>query len=238
MFLFFLLLAGCTADPPRIEPAVPLRILFIGNSLTYTNNLPGMLEKMSANETPPLHCESVTFPGASLAFHRALGVAENKIKSHPWDYVILQDYSVRPLDHPDATTTSVRNFSKTIQAAGAHALLFENWSRQDRPGSHAALRADFEQISRDTNVPLVRIGEAWHVARDHLPWFKPFIDERHPSLMGTYLAACVFFETIYHHAPPDAPLPKGISTAQAAAIQEIAHEPPAAYPSPTITTSK
>ncbi|HUO07472.1 MAG TPA: hypothetical protein VM008_04160 [Phycisphaerae bacterium] len=241
--------ASCTESPgrrdshlhPPTAPPAPIRVLFIGNSLTYTNDLPGMLEKMSATEAPPLHCEAVTFPGVSLAFHRFVPAASLKLKSHPWDFVILQDYSTRPLDHPEATTASVRAFLASIHAAGARPILFENWTRRNRVDAFPLLQAHYDQISRNTGVPLARIGEAWDLARRQLPWFAPYVDERHPSRMGSYLAACVLFESLYSRPPTTAFLPRGLPQQQAAALANIATSLPPAPPSPprlTTTTSR
>lgn len=44
-----------------------MRILFIGNSYTAVNNLPGLLIELAANESKPLDAEMVVFGGARLA---------------------------------------------------------------------------------------------------------------------------------------------------------------------------
>ena len=241
------ILTSCTETKERRDvsvaataPAVPIRVLFIGNSLTYTNDLPGMLEKMSAGATRPLHCEAVTFPGVSLAFHRFVPIAAMKLKGHRWDFVILQDYSTRPLDHPEATTASVRAFLSSIHDADARPILFENWTRRNRLETFPELKSHYAQISRETGVPIARIGEAWETARKRLPWFAPYIDERHPSPMGSYLAACVLFEVFYSRLPStNEYLPRGMTQEQATTLIEIAGSlpPPPAPPIREVTTT-
>ena len=121
LLLISLFLPACTqASPTPTTSSHPLRILFIGNSLTYTNDLPAMLQKMSVTESPSLQCDSITFPAASLDFHKFTGIAHNQLRNHPYDVVILQDYSIRPLEHPEATISSVTWFQKDIHAAKRH----------------------------------------------------------------------------------------------------------------------
>ena len=160
-----------------------------------------MLQKIAATESPPLQCDSVTFPGASLDFHKLTGIAHTKLRSHPWEVVILQDYSTRPLEHPEATTASVTWFLNDIHAANASPLLFENWPRRNRWNTADVLFKNYQQIHAITGIPLTPIGPAFSLARSRLPWFVPYTDDRHPTRTTTYLAACVLFQSIYDYPP-------------------------------------
>ena len=77
-------------EPPLLRPAqtprhcpVRLRILMIGNSLTYSNDLPGLLEQTSAAEPTPLKVDAITFPLASLNFHWHLRTAQPPHPNRP-----------------------------------------------------------------------------------------------------------------------------------------------------------
>ncbi len=222
VLLLFLLPACTQSQPTPATSAQPLRILFIGNSLTFTNDLPGMLQSIAATESPSLQSDSVTFPGVSLDFHKLTGIAHTKLHAHPWDVVILQDYSTRPREHPEATTASVTWFLTDIRAALASPLLFENWPRRNRWPAASQLFQNYQQIHTTTAIPLAPIGEAWQLARSRLPWFQPYVDDRHPTRIGTYLAACVLFQSIYHHPPTTTFLPRAITPDQATALIQIA----------------
>src|SRR3954469_22327978 len=79
--------AGCRLyEPPRynrltFQPNQPqTRVLMIGDSLTYYNDLPGLLQQFSAGESAPVYIEQITFPLASLTFHWDGGKAVDRIR--------------------------------------------------------------------------------------------------------------------------------------------------------------
>src|ERR1043166_6791316 len=75
-----------------------VRVLFIGNSYTYVNDLPKMIAALArAGKQPPLVYERETPGGCTLEKHWKDGKAARKIAAGKWDYVVLQEHSLRPL---------------------------------------------------------------------------------------------------------------------------------------------
>ena len=79
-------LAGCRLyEPPRYARltfapgAAQTRVLMIGDSLTYYNDLPCLLQQFSAGEKAPIYIEQITTPLASLKFHWDMGKASERI---------------------------------------------------------------------------------------------------------------------------------------------------------------
>ncbi len=70
-----------------------IHVLFIGNSYTFVNNLPGLLIELAAHEAKPIDAEIVAFGGARLADHWTQGQALAAIRRERWDYVVLQEQS-------------------------------------------------------------------------------------------------------------------------------------------------
>jgi len=70
-----------------------IKILFIGNSLTYTNDIPGLLERLAEKGSKHVFVDEITIPGAPLARHITNSPSLEKIRSQKWDYVILQSGS-------------------------------------------------------------------------------------------------------------------------------------------------
>ena len=69
-------------------PATSVKILFIGNSFTTRNDLPGMLSEMAKHAGINIEHEVISAGGASLRRHLNAG-ATDKIRSRKWDYVVL-----------------------------------------------------------------------------------------------------------------------------------------------------
>src|SRR5271169_3959760 len=77
------------------QAAPSLRILFIGNSYTYFNNLPEIFSRLAMAGQPGLSVETtaITVGGSTLAQHRQRGAAQKAIREGHWDYVVLQEQS-------------------------------------------------------------------------------------------------------------------------------------------------
>ncbi len=85
------LLIGAGHSAPRAAPRDELRVLFIGNSLTYTNDLPGMIGKLAAASGQKRFThKSVAFPDHGLEDHWRRGEARKEIAKKKWDIVVLQ----------------------------------------------------------------------------------------------------------------------------------------------------
>ena len=93
------------------------RVLMIGDSLTYYNDLPGLLGQFSSREAAPIYIEQVTGPLQSLQFHWDMGAAKRVDDGH-WDFVILQDYSRNPVTDPEGSLKSFQLFNDEISAGG------------------------------------------------------------------------------------------------------------------------
>lgn len=213
--LLLLHACGRIPDAPTQQAARPLRVLFIGNSYTYVNNLPQMLFGLAQSATPPRPLETATVVrgGASLQQLWDDGSAVAAIKRGGWDVVVLQEQSrlgnqappvngVLQIGDPTAFHAYARRFDAEIRRAGAKAVFYLTWARQDAPETQAALNAAYQSIARELNAGLAPVGPAWALALQRHPQLRLHQeDQSHPSITGTYLAACVFYATLYGQSP-------------------------------------
>jgi hypothetical protein len=90
------LLCLAVAAAPAAGQSRPLRVLFIGNSYTYFNDLPGLVASLGRGARPmrPMRTEMVALPGVSLRDHWLDGAALAAIRRTRWDYVVLQEQSM------------------------------------------------------------------------------------------------------------------------------------------------
>ena len=118
------------------------RELFIGNSLTATNDLPGLVRQMRLVSAAPMdfYAGAATTFGVGLDWHwadaSALG-AHALLAPGGWDGVVLQDLSFNATDNPNRTVTYVHLWDQEIKQKSPDAVtyLFAHWNRQDRAGS-------------------------------------------------------------------------------------------------------
>jgi hypothetical protein len=96
-----------------------LKILFIGNSFTARNNLPGLIAQLAAGRGKSIQHHLITAGGASLRTHWNAGEALRTIQHGQYDYVVLQEQSTLPIKNAKRMHENVRLFDKAIKAAGA-----------------------------------------------------------------------------------------------------------------------
>lgn len=204
--------ASSTAPPGTREPGeIPenaLRILFIGNSLTYWNDLPQVVAAMAVatgQEQPP-YVEMIAAPDYSLEDHWNDGRARDAIRGGTWDYVVMQQGpSSLPQNRLHLREWAGR-FAVPIRTAGAVPALYMVWPSQSRYGDFDGVLAAYEGAAEAVDGLFLPAGQAWRNAwaRDaSLPLYGP--DAFHPSTLGTWLAALVIFAGVYEASPDDVP---------------------------------
>jgi hypothetical protein len=210
-----LLLAALAAAACALGPSEPngstvaqdgpgRRVLFVGNSLTYVNDLPLVVRALSraALGDSALRVGMVAFPDYSLEDHWARGDAGRAIAGAAWDVVVLQQ-------GPSALESSrvllldyVRRFAAAARAAHATPALYAVWPTSDRPQDFARSAESYRLAADSVQGLLFPVGEAWQAAwrRDaSLPLYAS--DGLHPSAYGTYLAGLVITGRITGRSP-------------------------------------
>lgn len=186
------------AKAPRAE----LNLLFIGNSFTARNNLPGMLAGLAAERGHTVRHKLISAGGAPLKRHWNAGAAAQAIASGGFTHVVLQEQSTLPVKSAPRMHESVRLFDAAIQAAGAQTVLYLTWARRHTPEAQAAITAAYESIGQELGAVVVPAGVAWErFLAEHDEPVLHDKDNSHPTPAGTYLAACTFFATLFGETP-------------------------------------
>jgi hypothetical protein len=222
---FLVLLAWLTAGSAAASE--PIRVLFVGNSYTFYNRLPELVRQMSldARQQRPLEVKDVTFGYATLEAHWQKGDVQQALAGRHYDYVVIQDHSLGPIDHPDLTRKYVKLIAAEARKAGAQPILYMTWARQHKPEMQKQLEFIYTSVAQENQALLAPVGLAWQRALAETPRPELYIkDGSHPSYLGSYLAASVFYALIYGARPPAAPAGKSaaIDQAVAAVLQQDA----------------
>jgi hypothetical protein len=209
-----LCLASCKPRGDAQSAARAKRVLFIGNSYTYYNNLPRVLEALAASASPPerLETRAITVGGARLQTHWDDGDAADALREGGWDYVVLQEQSTLGLllvdgrheinDPERVLAPYARRFHEEARKQGAKTVLALTWSRRRAPEAQARLNHAFFTLGRELGAPVAPIGLAWQAVREQHPGIALYVDDgSHPAPAGTYLAACTLYATLFGRSP-------------------------------------
>jgi len=187
----------------------PLRVLFVGNSLTYVNDLPRMVEAMAAARphSRPLITGMVAFPAETLKGNWRRGDALRAIRDNGyWDYVVLQEQSHGPMDNPELMSRYAKTFDAEIRKGGAKTMLYMTWGDENAPENMERIAKSYSQVGETLGATVVPVGRAFGAALAGRPGERLYgADGHHPSVAGTYLAAAVFYDLIEGENPEGIP---------------------------------
>jgi hypothetical protein len=179
-----------------------LKVLFIGNSFTARNDLPGLIARLAAARGKKLQHRLISAGGASLRAHWNAGAALKAINDGHYDAVVLQEQSTLPVKKAKRMHENVRLFDDAIKATGARTVLYMTWARQHAPNSQQAITDAFNSIGRELGAIVAPVGVVWQSflrKEDAIVLYDR--DGSHPTLAGSYLAACVLFGVLFEESP-------------------------------------
>lgn len=240
-------LLGGEGAPRLCKNDEPLNVLFLGNSYTHYFDMPVLLQEMAASAGCRMNTQMVAPGGSSLKLHATNGETLAALSSRKWDAVVLQNFSQLPSQPVDIvkakTFPPVKTLVDAIRESDPHTKIYYyvTWGRRDGDvrnckrhnmvctfdGHTEALQRGYSMYAEEFGGTLVDVGGAWAKAyRDERAPFRARQlydpDGSHPSLRGSYLAASVFFATLYSASPVGLSYPTGLTEETARYIQRVA----------------
>lgn len=183
------LAAPLGADDAPARPA--RRVLFLGNSLTYCNDLPALVQAMAAAAGHRLECVDRTAPNYALEDHWQSG-ARSILKRGKFDVVVMQQ---GPSTLPDSRAhlcAWAKKWADFARAAGAEPVLYMVWPYATQRGGFLRASDSYREAARTSAARVFPAGEAWAFAIDADPQVRLYeSDALHPTEAGSYLAALV-----------------------------------------------
>lgn len=237
--IFLLLLSvACFAQSKK-------KILFIGNSYTYVNNLPQMLYDLAVMNNDTIIFDANTIGGYTFQMHCNDATTISKINSQQWDYVVLQEQSQTPSFPPSQVATDCYPYAKRLDSlikandSCTRTIFYMTWGRKYGDASNCAnypplctfegmnqrLRESYLEMADSNRTFVAPVGAAFRNSRINDSTINLYqSDYSHPSLEGSYLAACVFYSAIYQKSPIANPFMSTLGTATAYTLQTIAKQ--------------
>lgn len=211
------------------------RVLFVGNSYTYVNDLPGTFAALACSGGDRIETGMAAQGGWTLALHQTSDDTAKALKNGHWDDIVLQEQSEIPALAGVRGTEMVppaRQLVGRVRALGAKPVFFLTWAHRDgMPDSgykdyasmQFAISTGYLTLAKELDVTVAPVGEAWHAAQGKSPPLDLWLDDgSHPNPKGTYLAACVFYAVITGRSPVGLSYTGGLSAGEAAELQALA----------------
>lgn len=178
------------------------KALFLGNSYTFCNRMPWIVEKLAESGGKELHVEMVTEGGVTFEWHFNNPDSMEAIKEAKWDFIVLQNHSLGPTENREDMDKYGLLLGEEVKKSGAQAVLFMTWARQHIPEMQEEITDAYCSLAEKIGAKVAPVGIAWKNAFSAKPDLVLHTsDKSHPNPMGSYLAACVFFAAFYNESP-------------------------------------
>ena len=234
-------LAACAKTPPAPEadpeptplPA-PEKVLFIGNSAVYVNDIPGTLSRLAGQAGYTIQCESVVKGGATLHTASKSSTEHGQavlqaIQGSDYDLIFIQDNAncISSESKQYISEAAFTELHELIAATGARTGIYfrapyghDKWYLTPYEQSEA-LDRHFSAVSESIGAVNVYVNRAFTIALDETVFNLYADDIEHTSPYGAYLAVCVFFATLFNTSSTvlDA---NGLPAEDARILQDIA----------------
>lgn len=219
------------------------RVLFLGNSYTAVNDLPGVFDSLCTNGGESVVTSSVTPGGFTFQQHVSNAASLTALSAQPWNFVVLQEQSQKPSFSPAQVATEVYPYARQLDSLAGLAdtctrtVFYMTWGRKNGDamncpsyppvctyaGMQQRLRDSYLQMGISNNAIIAPAGVAWQrsILNDStLNLYDP--DESHPNYAGTYLTACVMYATLFQKDPLQLTWDGTLPSATAAYLRGIA----------------
>lgn len=210
------------------------RFLFIGNSHTYVNDLPGTFYELAGAGGHQVEVSDVTEGGYSLRQFsdprdECGALVAEALDNESWDFVVLQDNTNAAVDAERSMFPYARTMHERIQAAGAQTAFFMTWAPKEGAGAFSremvqdVLSDSYVEIAGELDGLLIPGGDLFSAALNQNPDLELWAEDgQHPSMEGTYLTACAAYALFFQETPEGNVFLGGLDGETAGALQEIA----------------
>jgi hypothetical protein len=177
-----------------------MKVLFIGNSHTYFNDMPGIFKRLCAEKGKDVHVTMLTKGGMGLDYHLKQEQTHFNIRYGEYDYVVLQ-HTAHPMGDLKVMHDAACALVKIIREAGSTPVFYQTWAKKGDEAFQSTMSGVYNDLGKELNVPVAPVGDEWQAYRLAHPEAEMYFkDGEHASPEGSALAARVILQTILNYA--------------------------------------
>lgn len=221
-----------------------INVFFAGNSYTAANDLPQMVANIAQSMGDEMVYTTNTPGGCTFEMH-CTNATMNKICRGGWDFVVLQEQSQLPAFPIEMVEEMVFPFAAQLVDSiytynpDGEAMFFMTWGRKNGDteygneypmmstyeGMDSLLYARYMYMGEANDASVCPVGRVWHHLRDNYNRIELYTpDQSHPSLAGSYAAACAFYTMLFGRDPDSITYDAGLGMKVANIIRQATHE--------------
>lgn len=197
------------------------RVLFLGNSFTYINDLPEIIYEVANSMGDTLDYDSNTPGGYTFQEHSKNNESLSKIMEGNWDFVVLQGSQLPsfPINQVEVEVFPYAHYLDSIiniYNSCGETMFYMTWGKKNGDASNCIvwppvctyegmddlIQERYMMMAVSNKAVVSPVGAVWRYIREHYPSIELYVeDEMHPSKAGSYAAACCFYTAIFRNDP-------------------------------------
>ncbi|MCA0153493.1 SGNH/GDSL hydrolase family protein [Winogradskyella vincentii] len=196
-FLILLFAATLSFGQKNNDQKKTVSILFIGNSLTYYNNLPELVKQTAREYNVRVKYEMVAKPNYAIVDHWAEGKVQKLITKKKFDYVILQQGPSSQYEGRQMLIESGKDYKQLCDKTNTKLCYYMVWPSRTYYHTYDGVIKNHRDAAKLNDAILLPVGEVWKAyfdRTDNFQYYGP--DGFHPSLLGSKVAARVITEKL------------------------------------------
>ena len=185
----------------KAEGRPDLRVLFVGNSLTYYNDVPDLFRQIgdASEQIEEIEVDMLAAAGVSTTQHLESAHLPRFLAEGNYNFVVFQDIAGWPICAPEFpgcsdVVASIEEISELIKSNGAEPVWYSTYQRI--PAVQTALSEEARRIASRLNIRLANVGAAWSHFETIAGEGAPFMHDGHPNQIGSFIAAATIFQVI------------------------------------------
>jgi len=200
-FLFFALLIpyfSANSQEETLNNNTEFNILFIGNSLTYTNNLPLLVKKYAKLKGKKINTKIIAFPNYAIEDHWNDGQVQKLISSKKYDFVILQQGPSSQSDGRKMLIEYGEKYNSLCKLNEVKLCYFMVWPSLNYYHTFDDVIKNHKDAALVNDSILLPVGKVWKEYIDSTKSNEYYSsDGFHPSIKGSQIAAKVIIEHLF-----------------------------------------
>lgn len=218
----------CATSPTVKEITPPKNVLIFGNSFSFYNN--GMhtflrnIARERAGKDERLIYRIITVSGgylsdAGASFDHAI------TRQYKWDTVIFQGNSDEPINpkKKEGFEKAAKELAAKARDNKLQSVFFATWAYPDKPEMTDSLMEAYTKVANETGSMVSPVGLAFAASQKEKPEIVLIMaDKRHPTVAGSYLAACTLYASMMKKSPEGVAYDADLGAPTAAFLQKVA----------------
>ena len=177
-----------------------MRVLFIGNSHTYVNDMPQIFAEICRKAGVATEVTMLTHGGMGWDFHEVQPEVRFNIRYGNYDAVVLQ-HTAHPMGDLTVMHDAACALVRIIREAGSTPVFYQTWAKKGDEAFQSTMSGVYNDLGKELNVPVAPVGDEWQACRLAHPEAEMYFkDGEHASPEGSALAARVILQTILNDA--------------------------------------